>query len=280
MNHPADQPNSLPAPAAFPPPRVPPRPLPALLGIWYLNTRHFFTLRHWLTVAGMLIVLVVLSIPATETVAIARDELPAWAAGFYVCFIVPLLSFTNAAGALREDLTGASVDYVLTRPVRRPQFIVFRYLTQMVAAQISFLFGFATVLGLCVFWDVPNLAAAVPVLLLGQVCAVMTFSAVGFFCAAITSRYIIVGLLYGAIVEIGLGSVPTQLSQISLVRHVLALQQSLLGDSGWAVSKQVGTSADPVLTLFVLLGVTATAIALTATLFSIREFAGSGAREA
>lgn len=268
------------AASAFPGARVTPRLLHAFGGVWRLTSRRFFTPGYWLTLLGLLVVLVVLSIPATPTQASAQDGLLPWAAGFYVCFIVPVLSFIAAAGTLRDDLSGATVDYILTRPVRRPAFVAFRYLSQMAATQISFLFSFATIVGLFVFWEVPDFAAALPLLLLGQVCAIITFSAMGFLCGCLTSRYVIVGLLYGAVVEVGLGNTPTQLSLASLMRHVLALVHPLLGEGGWAISKTFADSAGGLTSVAILLGVSAAAVALTAAMFSLREFAGTAGREA
>jgi ABC-2 type transport system permease protein len=270
------------ATAPFPPPRVQPHAGHALAGLWRLAARRFYTPGYWLTLAGMLVALVVLSLPVTQAKTAAQAGLLPWAAGFYVCFVVPLLSFIAAAGTLRDDFGGATVDYILTRPLRRPVFVAFRYLTQMVATQISFLFGFATIVGLCAFWEVPDFVGALPLLLLGQVCAVMTFSAVGFLCGAITSRYVIVGVAYGAIVEVGLGNVPTQLNQISIIRHVLALVQPLLGEGRWAISQTLGTatSSSGIPTVVLLAGISAAAVALTAVLFAWKEFAGSAARDA
>lgn len=264
--------------SVFPAPRVAPHPARALAGLWRLSARRFFTLNYWLLLVGLLGALVVLSLPATPTQAAAQTGLLPWAAGFYVCFVVPLLSYLSAAGALREDFGAASVDYLLTRPVRRPLFVVFRYFTHMAATQLSFVFSLATIAALCAFWQVPDFLAALPALLLAQVCAIVTYSAIGFLCAALTSRYVIVGLLYGAVVEVGLGNVPTQLNQISLVRHILALVHPLLGEGGWAISKTLGPTDGGVATVALLLGIAAAAVALAAMLFSFREFAGS-ARE-
>lgn len=266
--------------SAFPAPRVTPNARHALAGLWRLAARRFFTPGYWLTLLGMLVVLIVLSIPAAPNVSAAREGLLPWAAGFYVCFVTPILSFIAAAGTLRDDLSGATVDYILTRPVPRPLFVFFRYLTQMAATQISFLFALGAVIGLGVFWDVPDFSAALPLLLLGQICAIVTFSALGFLCASVTSRYVIVGLVYGAVVEVGLGNVPTQLNQISLLRHLMTLLQPLLGDGGWALSQTTGTALGNVATLALLLAVSAAAVAISALLFRFREFAGSAARDA
>lgn len=270
------------ASTTFPPPRVSPHAGRALAGLWRLTVRRFFTPGYWLTAGGMLVVLIVLSLPVTQARSAAQTGLIPWAAGFYVCFVVPLLSFISAAGTLRDDLSGATVDYLLTRPVRRPLFVVFRYLTQMAATQLSFLLGFATVAGLCLFWSVPDFTAALPLLFLGQVCAIVMASAAGFLCASVTSRYVIVGIVYGAVVEVGLGNVPTQLNQISLLRHLIGLVHPLIGEGGWSLNQTLGATGDStgLSSVVVLVGFSVVAVAISAALFSLREFAGSSAREA
>ena len=56
-----------------------------------------------------------------------------WTAGFYLTFLVPLLAFLSGGGAMRDEMKPSSVDYVLTRPVRRTAFVVFRFLSHLVA---------------------------------------------------------------------------------------------------------------------------------------------------
>jgi len=266
--------------SAFPPARVAPQPWHALGGLWRLHTRRYFTVRHWLAVAGALAVLIVLSIPAAENQTAAASGLLPWAAGFYVSFLVPLLAFVSAAGAMRDDLRPAAVDYLFTRPLPRPLFVAFRFLTQLAVAQLDFLLSFLVIVGLGLFWQVPGLGAALPTLLLGQVVAVTTFTAAGLLCGLLTSRYVIVGLLYGVLIEVGAGNVPTQLNHVSLIRHVLTLVEPLLGERAWALSSLArGAPLSVPLALLVLMLVAAAAVALTAALFSWREFAGTPARE-
>jgi ABC-type transport system involved in multi-copper enzyme maturation permease subunit len=237
--------------------------------------------RHWLTAAGGLAVLVVLSLPAAGNAPAAATGLLPWAAGFYVCFLVPLLAFVSAAGAMRDDLRPAAVDYLFTRPMPRPQFVAFRFVTQLGVAQLDFLLPFLTVAGLGLFWSVPDLAAALPTLLLGQIVAVTTFTAAGLLCGLLTSRYVIAGVLYGAVIEVGAGNVPTQLNHVSLIRHVLTVVEPLLGERAWALSSlSRGTPLPVPLALLVLTLVAAAAVALTAAIFSCREFSGSTARDA
>ena len=129
-----------------------------------------------------------------------------WVATFYVCFVVPILSFISAGGVARDDLKADAVDYIFTRPVRRPMFVLFRYVAHVACTQLDFLLALAVVVGVGVSLNVPGMMAAVPALLVAQACAIVAFSAFGFLCGMFTSRYVIVGLLYGSIVEVGIGS--------------------------------------------------------------------------
>ena len=264
-----------------PAPRVQPNAVHALGGIWRLTARRFFTPGYWLVLAGMLVLLAIFSIPAAPDRAAAADGLLPWAAGFYVCFLQPIFAFISSASAMRDSFGGATVDYVFTRPIRRPAFVVFRYLTQMVCAQIDFLFSFAVIVGLGVYHGVPGLWAALPTLFLGQVTAIAVFSAFGTACAAVTSRYVIVGLAYAGIVEVGLGNVPTQINQISLVRQVLGILRPIIGEHGDPLARLASIAS---LTqggiVLLLLGISIALVALSALVFSLQEFSGAAGRDA
>ncbi|MES2694505.1 MAG: hypothetical protein V4773_13600 [Verrucomicrobiota bacterium] len=273
--------------ASFPAPRVTPHPLHALGGLWFLTSRRFFTPKYWIMLAGMLAALVVLSLPVTENPEVIAREFIPFAAGFYVCFVVPILSFISAAGAVRDDLGAATIDYVFTRPVSRPLYLAFRYLTQMVCSQLDFLFGFAVIAGLGIFHHVPNFTAALPTLFLGQFMAVIVFSAFGCFCGMLTNRYIIVGLMYGALVEIGMGNVPTQINQISLVRHIVTLIRPVAGNEDGTfmqaphVHMLPGSVPLAILpTIALLLAITVGLLAASGALFTVKQFTGAAAKEA
>jgi ABC-type transport system involved in multi-copper enzyme maturation permease subunit len=266
--------------ADFPAPRVAPNAAHAFGGIWRLTSRRFMTPGYWLMLAALLGLLVLLSFPTTHSRAAAAQGFLPWAAGFYVCFIVPVVTFLFAAGAARDDLGTATADYVLTRPLPRHLLTIFRCVAHVACGQIDFAFGLAVIAGIGAFHGVPGLGSALPLLLLAQVMAVITFTALGFLCGMLTSRYVIVGLAYGAIVEIGIGSVPTPLNQISLLRQLLGILRPVVGSGDGALMRAAMTSTlGPSATVAVLLVFSAAAIALTAIIFRWKEFAGDGARE-
>jgi len=249
-------------------------------GIWRLTIRRFFTPTRWLMLAAMLVLLVLFSFPATPNrEAAARDFLP-WAARFYVCFLVPILAFLSAAGAVRDDLQAGSVDYLFTRPVRRPLFVFLRYLAHVGCTQLDFLLALAVVVAIGVYHEVPGLWSAAPALLLAQVLVIAAFSAFGFLCAMLTSRYVIIGLVYGGLIEVGMGNVPTQLNRLSMIRQALSLLTPAL--DGERVGMGGPLAVDPLsgpAAIVLLLGTSAAMLGAAALIFSRRELAGASTRD-
>ncbi len=275
--------SSASAASAYAAPRVTPRALHAFGGVWRLTVRRFFSLRHWGVIAGLLALLTLVALGSSSRSAVSAERYAAWAASFYACLLVPVLAFVSAAGALRDDFKADAVDYVFTRPVPRWQHVLFRYVAHMLCAQLEFLLALGVVAGVALYRDVPGLGAMVGTLLLGQVLAVAVFSAFGFLCAAITARFVIVGLVYGSTIEAGLGNVPTQLGWLSLVRHLRALLAKLLETDGAPARGIVGAMSEnlsPPAAVAWLLGGTVVLLAAAAAIFAAREFSGGGAREA
>lgn len=261
-------------------PRVLPNAARAFGGIWRLTVKRSLTPMHWLAMAGMLIVLALFSFPMAPTRGGAPHGFLSWATGFYLCFLVPLLAFISAANSIRDDLTAGTTDYVLTRPVRRPAFLLFRFIAHVGCAQLDFLLALGVVIGVGVFREVPGLWNALPRLLLAQALMVTAFSGFGFLSGVLTSRYIIIGLLYGGIIEVGIGSVPTQLNRISMVRHVIGIMQPVTGGdriglSGPLLAVHLSTAASTL----VLFGFAALMIAAATAIFAVRELAGPTGRE-
>ena len=141
-------PNPSPSVAHFPAARVAPNVRHAFGGIWRLTVCRFLAPRHWIVLAGLLVVLVLFSIPTSPNREAAAHGFLPWVVGFYLTFLVPILAFLTAGGAMRDETKGGTVDYVLTRPVGRPVFVLFKFLSHLACAQLDFLGAFAGVLGI------------------------------------------------------------------------------------------------------------------------------------
>jgi hypothetical protein len=94
------------------------------------------------------------------------------------------------------------------------------------------------------------------------------FTALSVFLGLLSKRYVLLGILYGFIVELGIGQIPTNINVLSLSRHF----QALLGqcptlDHTIALGSWGATGAILMVCALTVLGVGA-----SAALFSFREF--------
>ena len=232
-------------------------------GVWRLTFRRFLLPTRWVMVLVSLAVLTLLSFASGHRGGGGSGNYVGWVVGFYVTFLVPALAFIVAAGAMRDEMKSGTVDYVLTRPVRRPAFVVFKFIAHTLCTQIDFLLALAVVLTIGTAGGVPDLAVALPKLLLGQVLLVTAASAFGFLSGILTSRYVVIGLIYAGVIEAGVGQIPTQLSRLSMTRQV----RDLLDPATSAVASMAATFG----TIGLLLVFAGVALAAAAALFNLRE---------
>jgi len=269
------------APATdFPAARITPNLAHALGGIWRLTLRRFLTPGHGLALLGGLVAVVLLALASNHEAA--NDPAGArgffkWVIEFYLTFLLPVVAFISAGGALRDELKPDSVDYIFTRPVPRPAFVVGKFLAQVACAQVDYLLAFAALVGVGMYRHVPELMAHVPKLLFVQVLLVVVFSAFGFFFAMLTARFVIAGIFYGAVIELGVGAIPTQLSRLSMIHQVRALFPSFTLTLSTAA---LPPPADLLSFTVLLLVVAAVLLAAAAGIFMLKELAASQVREA
>ncbi len=253
--------------STFSPARVAPNLSHVWGGIWRLTVRRFLLPGHWLTLGLGLAVLTLLLIGGGHSGSPARFL--DWTVGFYITFLVPALSFVAAGGAMRDEMKSGNVDYVLTRPVPRPAFVVFKFIAHTIGVQIDFLFAFGVVTFFAVSRHVPDLGWVTIKLLFGQMLLITAFSALGFLCGVISSRYVVIGLAYAGIIEAGVGQIPTQLSRLSMTHQVRDLLTFLLGGSAPVTSVPSLISTTSLVALFGVIFVAA-----AAAIFSLCELSG------
>lgn len=264
--------------SSFAPPRVAPHFGNALGGIWRLTLRRYLLPAHWISLAALCGLLVITALPSTSTAAAAKTGYLPWVISFYLCVIVPAMAFISAAGAIRDEMKAGNVDYVFTRPISRPGFLLAKLLSQVACAQIDFLLSFATVVGVGLYREFPDLWSAVPALLGGQILLVVAFSAFGFLAGIVTQRFIVVGLVYGAVIEVGVGQIPTQISRLSMTHQIRALLQAHLIPDPAAAATTAGAAvtAPPsaLLTILTVLAFAAVMWTAAAAIFSLLELSG------
>jgi ABC-type transport system involved in multi-copper enzyme maturation permease subunit len=265
--------------------------------MWRLALSRYVTFRRVATLAGLVAVLVLIA--ETNLSSISRGSVTTthrevrigavhvqansdsrslspteryvgWIGTFYIGFLLPVLALITAGAALREDLKPGTADYVFTRPIPRPAYLAFKYVTHMASAQADFLVALGFLLLAGVIGGIPGLLSAVPLLLLGQAAAVAAYSAAGFLFGVLTFRYVIAGLAYIAIVEWGIGNIPTQINRIAISRQVKTILAPLMPPAKGSVAS--GPSA---LAAALILAVACVlVVALSAGVFNRQEIAG------
>jgi len=246
----------------------------ALGGVWRLTYRRFLAPTQLGILAGLLGLLALLALSGIHKGN--AEHFARWSVTFYLAFVVPAIAFLSSAGLIQDDMKPATVDYVLTRPVRRSTFVFYRYFSHTACLQVQCLLALSVLIAVGVFRQVPELASAAPSLLVAQILGVMAFSALGFAFGAYTSRYLVLGILYANIIEMGIGNIPTQLNRLSMTHHVRTVAGSILHQH----SRLITTADNLPASIISLLVFSIVFIAIAAVLFSLREAAGAKPKDA
>lgn len=172
-----------------------------------------------------------------------------WLVDFYFFVLLPLQCVRSTGGVIRDELQADTLGFLLARPLSRARLLVLKYLSQTAWLQLILLLETLLLFLAGSLRQVPSLATLLPLLLAAQFLAVPAWSALGLFLGQLTKRYLAVALLYGLIVEMGIGRIPTNINTLSLIRHLKTLLahnpalQTLYEWSGAGVPKSVGALA-------------------------------------
>jgi ABC-2 family transporter protein len=146
-----------------------------------------------------------------------------WLIDFYFFVILPL-SCVGACGALiREELQNDTLGFLTTRPLTRAKLMIVKYLSQSAWLQIVVLVQALLLFGAGSLKQIPGLGTLLPMFLVIQFVAVFTWSALGALLGLVSKRYMAIALLYGFIVEMGIGRIPTNVNTLSMIRHLKSL---------------------------------------------------------
>jgi ABC-type transport system involved in multi-copper enzyme maturation permease subunit len=186
----------------------------------------------------------------------------------YFFVVLPLNCVRLCGGLIRDELQADTLGFLLTRPLSRARLVVLKYLSQ-----ITWLQMLALVEGLLLFAaggsrHVPSLGALLPLFLGAQFLAVFVWGALGAFLGQVTQRYMPLALVYGFIIELGIGRIPTNINTLSMMRHlktILSRNPALQSLYDWPASS-VPLSA------LALVVATALFLGLAALLFTVKEY--------
>ncbi len=142
---------------------------------------------------------------------------------FYFFIVVPLECVRQCGGLIREEAQAGTLSFLATRPLSRAKLLAAKYLAQTGWLQASLLAQTLLLFMVGGLRGVPALGALLPLLLGAQVLAVFAWSALGIFLGQATNRYMAMALVYGTVVELGIGRIPTNINALSMMRHLKTL---------------------------------------------------------
>jgi ABC-type transport system involved in multi-copper enzyme maturation permease subunit len=241
-------------------------------GIWRLTRWRAFSIGQWKFIGGFTIAMVLLMLSVTHHVR--SGHFVGVTIEVYLLTILPTLAFLSGAALVREDLKPMSVDYLLSRPVPRSAFLVFRYLSHLACMQVLYLIVLGAILATGIYRGVPDVMSIAPRVLGAQVLTVTAFMALGFLFGAYTERYLVLGIAYASLIELAVGSIKLQINQISVLHHLKAMLYPVHRNFTPEVAPESALATTGFVVVFVVI-----MIALAAAIFSMRELVAGQAKE-
>ncbi len=189
------------------------------------------------------------------------------ALGMFALGFLPLYCLVKGGDSLRGALREGTIEYLWTRPTSRAALFIGFFLSSLIG--IGAFAGSCVLAICCAGVYLGAIESLGEVLLYAGGCgfAVLAFSAIASGLSALTSRFVVFGVLYYSFVEGLLGQMPTGARNVSGLVHLRSALRPLQDGSISLLSSSVVQSA---LALVVLAGV---ALVVGATLFTMRNYA-------
>jgi ABC-2 family transporter protein len=146
-----------------------------------------------------------------------------WLMDFYFFIILPLTCVRGAGPLIRDELQADTLGFLITRPVGRARLLLAKYAAQVAWLEMVLLLETLLLFAAGAARQVPSLDTLLPLVLGVQILVVLAWSALGLLLGQLTSNYMAMALLYGAIVEMGIGRIPTNINTLSIMRHLQTL---------------------------------------------------------
>lgn len=238
----------------------------AFLGLWQfeLRTRTTFgKLAQSATIVLGLPLLMYFALPSGNVAAFHS-----WIVTFHLMLALPLVCLATFGPLIRDELQADTLGFLVTRPIPRHQVFLLKYVCTMLWTQLVAVLSALAYLLIAKLKGVSIAADTALLFFLAQLLSVLAYGALGGLLGLISPKYMVLGVIYGFVVEVGLGSIPTNIHALAVSHHltaILANQATFAKQFDW-VPAGIATSSGLVLTM------TALFLTLAALLFNFREY--------
>jgi ABC-type transport system involved in multi-copper enzyme maturation permease subunit len=251
----------------------------ALRGLWLMTWRSQLTLRQLpmrlatLLVLPFLVYISMISIGRRHLNEVAVHSIRTeafyhWLINFYFFLILPLTCVRGCAPLIRDELQADTLGFLITRPVSRARLLLLKYAAQVAWLEILLLVETLLLFAAGAARGVPELGTLLPLVVGVQMLAVPAWSALGLCLGQLTSRYMAAALIYGGIVEMGIGRIPTNINILSIIRHL----QTLLSQNAAIHDLYTWPTGTVATALAALVAAPVIFLGIAALLFSVVEY--------
>ena len=187
---------------------------------------------------------------------------------FYVLFVTPLWCAVYCGAMIRSEAQADTMSFLLTRPQTRARLLTAKYLASVGLLQIALGLETALIIGVGVGKDISEAATLLGPVLATQALCLFAWCGLGTLFGLATSKHVLLAIVYGAVVEFGIGNIETNLNNLSLIRHL----KTLLANNT-AIADQFGWTPDGLWKAALILAVAPIlTVFLSAIVFTVREF--------
>jgi ABC-type transport system involved in multi-copper enzyme maturation permease subunit len=270
MSAPASMPSGSPPPTAGAAFR--PTVLATLSGLWLLTWKSRFSVRQWPAIAGAILPASLLALLVLRTGTNEAYDFFYWLTTAYLLLGVPLYCLAVFGGLVRDELQSNTLSFLMTRPMSRARFLLLRFVCQLAWVQVIGLAAGLLLLGTGFGCGVPGVPRFAGLFLSLQAVALAVFGALATLFGLVHRRYLVLGTIYGLVVEVGIGQIPTNINTLAMTRHLrslLAYDHELARIYPWT-TEAAGTA------LLVLPAAALVFLALSAAMFTLREYTTTG----
>lgn len=193
----------------------------AFRGLWRLLWRRQLVLRrlamHALAMAAFTFITWLVLAKANDVRAFYG-----WVVVFYFLMLMPLGCLTLLGAMIREEAAANTLCFFTTRPLKRSEMFLVFYFGHIAWLQLVFLLQTLLLFAVGANVGLP-VGKFLPVFLICQFLGLMAWGAHAAMLGMVHARYIVLGLVYGLVVEVGIANIPTNLKAISLSHHLRTL---------------------------------------------------------
>jgi ABC-2 type transport system permease protein len=192
------------------------------------------------------------------------------ALNFHLGIVIPLVCLIQMAAPIRDEADQGTLPFLATRPLSRTTFFLLLHGCHLLWLEIVFLVAGLLLLAVGSYLEIPDITGMIGPFLLAQAAALLAFSGLSALIGLLTRRYLLLGLLYGSVIEVGIGGIPTNINVLSLSHHVRVVV-SVFDPADLFLR---GNSGNVLISGLALIAVGGIAAVLAALIYRGREFSG------